>query len=716
MRNMRKTYVILGAFALGGLLGYVMWLLSSESPPARPVPEVASATPAGEPDESRETGARGKPGGGAVPSAPDGPETPDDGGPPARPDAQAEPVEAGAADEEPPPAPDPSWRVPGARFRQIVEIALTPVGPEDGGAGDLPHDQIPPPAVARCDLVLGEVPPGEVRVRVFDSEGGEVRSRLVVRSNGGWHGGEGGACHDLYFEAKTAAPGSRFEVYYPMPREEGSPELEGGPQPDGDLLVTVYEARAVGKHVRNLDQIVKAIGGKKALGAPRRQTHIDDRESPYGPGNHYAAVYQAYLACPRSGEYHFGIDADDLAVLLVDGREVLKGGRPGHLPDRPFPFRRRHSLKAGLHAIVLYHIQGTELLRARLAWQPPGASGMRVIPPSAFVSHVQARPVSLEDRDERPRTRAFFRAEPGRRLVVNGSVPVTRWKLVAAALPDGLPGAGWVWREGGTDLGEGPDLEVYVSGLDDEATGIRPYRDITLVLESRPAARPVDEPPGSPGEAGEAGKAARPVEGEAAKEVEHSTHSSYTRRIHALETPPVEAEELTLRLELTSASNFIHPREDLKLALQAVNDSKEAVSLEATELSWTGDSPGGLAGTRSLGEFELPQVGTQGADVLARRMNVIALDFSPEAYARLDRLVYLLGPPRAPAVKLVVDLLPSREHVLPGLRVEADRFLTDSGARAIFVLPFDRESDRRRFAFLRRLTESGGDSRKALLY
>ena len=592
----------------------------------------------------------------------------------APPEAQAEPAQEEPVEEEPPPAPDPSWRVPGAPFRQIVEIALVPARPEGGGAGDLPHDPIRPPAVARCDLALGEVPPGQRRARVFDSEGREVRSRLVVRSDGVWHGGEGGADHDLYFEAKTTAPGDRFEVYYPAPGGGDVPALEGGPQPDGDLMVTVYEARVVGpsprrsgsrraggKHVRNLPQIVKAIGDNKALGAPRRRTHIDDRESPYGPGNHYAAVYQSYLSCPRSGEYHFGIDADDLAVLLVDGKEVLKGGRPGHLPDRPFPYRTRRNLKAGLHTIVLYHIQSTELLRARLAWQPPGASGMRVIPPSAFVSHVQARPVALEARDElpgiqsgaggagrkRPGPQAFFRAEPGRRLVVNGSVPVTQWRLVAAALPDDLPGARWVWREGGADLGEGPELGIYVSGLDDPACGIRPYRDVTLVLESGPAAGPVDPTPGLPDESGEAGHAAQPVERETekevVKEVERRAHSSYKRRIHALETPPVEAEGLTLRLEPTSAPNFIHPHEDLKLVLRAINDSREAVSLEATELSWAGDSSGDSPGARSLGEFELPQVGTQGADVLARRMNVIALDFAPEAYARLDRLVYLLA-------------------------------------------------------------------------
>jgi len=569
------------------------------------------------------------------------------------------------------PRSDAPWRVPEAEYRQLVELELLPVqvSKTDLLAAGAPA----PPSTARCELRFARALGGDSGVRVFDSSGRELSYRLRALP------GDGAAAELVIDLAGAQGP---FEVYYPVrgarPPEPSDDAVGGG------LRLAVWHlapGRAEGLH--RLHQVVAALKEARSTGESRDRRQIDDRASPFGRHDHYVAVYQGWLACPTEGIYTFGLDADDRAFLLLDGEEVLAGGAPGHLPPQSFAFRSARPLRPGLHALTFYHVQGTGALRARLAWQPPGSSRMRVVPPSAFAAHIPARAVALERR-EGAACEVFFSASLRRRLVVNGDVPVTEWELAASGprRADATGGLAWVWREGERILGEGPRLRLFVSGLP-TAPGAdprgAPYRRVALSLECP---------------SGELGR--------------------YTADLGALGTDALEDEPLAFRLELGSAPVFLYPHEPFEVHVHAINDSEEPVTLEALEV--VSDEGRSVREVRPLGEFALPAVGPPGNDVLAKRMNRLRRRFAAGEAARLGRLAYWLGLPGAPAEGLEIVFLSSRAGVLPPLSAregalwieartaEPRRVGISRRSRAIVVLPYDTDSDLRRWAFLKGLS------------
>ena len=324
---------------------------------------------------------------------------------------------------------------------------------------------------------------------------------------------------------------------------------------------------------------------------------------------------------------------------------------------------------------------------------------MRVTPPSAFVSHLPARAVALE-RKGRDGVEPFFSAEVTRRLVVNRDVPVTEWGLAASGprVPGGAGGAEglrWVWREGERVLGRGDRARVFVSGLAVPEAGVNPWRDVTLALE------------------GPSGDFAR-----------------YTRRLRAKARAPLEDEALGLELAAASAPTFVYPHEPHEIHVRTVNDSAKPVELETVEVRVERSPRRAVA--RRLGRFELPGVPARGPDVIARRMSRVTRHLGAGECAGLERVVYLVGPPGAPAVSLSFEVLGSRTPELPDLSAEggalvvrgsadarpaeAERVLVPPRvARALFMLPFDSEGELRKWGMIGSIALGGG-SGKALLY
>lgn len=598
------------------------------------------------------------------------------------------------------------WRVPEAASRQIVEVALRPVAPS--GDRSLVPGMPPPPATASCELALE----GGGPVRVFDSFGRERRCRVTPA--------DGGDAFEIVFEAVAEGfardftlDDGPFEVYYPapggkyLPRDEGENDEgendEGedakGEEGEGGVSLTVYPVPPSGiralTHPRAVADLVRKT---EPVAPPKRRPRIDDCTIPFDRYDNYAAAYRAYIACPRGGRYGFAVDADDRAFVVLDGKQILVGGRPDHLPDRPFQYRTSVKLDAGLHALTFYHVQGRGALRSRLAWRPPSAAKMRVVPPSAFVSHLPARAVALERRDATA-CESFFSAEVTRRLVVNRDVPVTRWTLAASGprRQDAAEDLRWVWREGERVIGRGDRLDVYVSGLGVPEAGISPWRDVTLALE---------------GATGGAGEVAR-----------------YTRRLRAKARDPLEDEEIGLQLEVASAPTFVYPHEPFEIHVRAVNDSAEPVELEAVEVR-VERSPRRAVAQR-LGRFTLPEVPERGRDVIARRMNRITRHVGGGECEGLERVVFLIGPPGAPAVPMAFEVLGSRERGMPDLSGRGGALLIGTGravgadvggvlvpprvTRALFVLPFDSEGELRKWGMIGSIALGRG-SGKALLY
>jgi hypothetical protein len=267
-----------------------------------------------------------------------------------------------------------------------------------------------------------------------------------------------------------------------------------------------------------------------------------------------------------------------------------------------------------------------------------------------------------------------------------------------AAAPVGgeVPPLRWAWREGGRVLGRSERLRLFVSGFEYAEAGVSPWREITLSLVGR------------------TGELAR-----------------YVRRVGAEPRDPLEDEEISFRIEAGAAPSFLYPSEPCEIHLRAVNDSGEPVELEVVEsrLERSAEEPV----VRRLGRFELPAVGPSASDVIARRMNRVRRRFERRECERIERLVYFLGPPGAPATSLGFELIDSRALSVPDLRAVAGAFVIAGSARptrrsatalgaperrafGIFVMPYDSESELRRWALFRSVSFEGRNRSEALLY
>jgi len=664
----RHVHVTAAALVAGLLAGYAAWSALLVKPGGREADHDGS--PAAMPHVQTDVPGVG-PSGGNSPGT--RPASDEDNGPPA----------GGLRERSATP-----WRVPAAASRQIIEIALRPVA--QPGSRSLMPDMPPPPATASCEVVLE----GGGPVRVFDRSGRERPCRLEPV--------EGDDAFELVFEAEPGLPGADparddarddgpFEVYYPA---SGGKELARD-EGEGGVSLTVYPApREQIDTITYPGSAAAFVRRTKPLAPAKRRLQINDCTIPFDRHDNYVAAYRAWIACAREGQYMFALDADDRAFIVVDGRQVLVGGNRS-LPPRPFQFRRLARMEAGLHALTFYHMQRKAALRSRFAWRPPGTGKIRVVPPSVFVSHLPARAVALERRDE-PESSAFFSAEVKRRLVVNRRVPVTRYRLVASGPkgPGGAEGPRWVWREGDRILGAGDRLDLHVSGLKMPGAGVDPWRDITLALE---------------GPAGEV--------------------SSYTRRLRPRAPDPLEDEGVGFQLRAASVPTFVYPHEPFEVHVHVVNDSAEAVELEAIEVRKGRSDRATLS--RGLGRFELPGVPEDKRDVIARRMYRIVRRFGPGECSGLKRVTYLVGPPGAPAVPLTIDVLGSRERWERGLSAEGGGLVVGASrtapeetgnvlvpprvTRALFVLPFDSEGELRKWGMVGSVSLRGG-SGKSLLY
>lgn len=553
-----------------------------------------------------------------------------------------------------PAAPAPEWRVDGAGFRKLLELA--PV--QAPKKSPLLPRKVASLRLAACEVVLeGEDEEGIPRAAVFDSGGRKLKADLREIA-------PGSGLFMLTFELSPRSRGP-FELYYPVPEGETKPLFPDARPGDSSedapgVSVTVYEIPpGVAANMKTVDKAALQVRGKKRAAGSGRRRAIDDRTNEFGPDDNYIAVYEGHLFCPEAGRYTLALDADDRAFLLLDGELALAGGAPGKLPVKPFPYRTQRNLSVGVHHLLLYHVEGQGAQRARLAWKrpkaPPGELP-RPVPPSFFVAAVPARVTAFERRlpGGRPAGLVFSRAALRERLSVpagpeGARVPVTEWRLECV-----LPGArgvpSCIWREGDRKIGGGRFLRVFASGLGGT-------RRVAL------------EVPGA---------------------------GSYVRPVRALPADDLEDESVPLRVEVVGLPNFVYPHEPVELAVAAINDSRREMKLELLERS--------RGAERRVGPFTLPGV-PAGKDVMARRMYKFTRRFAAGELKPGDAIEYRLGPPGAPAVRTFVHVLGSRGTV-PPLRAAYGSIWMGKGAgeaRALVVLPYDTEDDLRLWAPIRSL-------------
>lgn len=131
----------------------------------------------------------------------------------------------------------------------------------------------------------------------------------------------------------------------------------------------------------------KALGEQGGRGEPAACLTVDDTEPPKEhlkrSGPRYAALYEGFLRAPVDGTYGFALETPGTGMLVIDGYEVCLAGQPDARRE-PFTVRGELELRAGVHRVVVYHIQAGAEPGIRLCWRPPFEKDFGIVPPQAF--------------------------------------------------------------------------------------------------------------------------------------------------------------------------------------------------------------------------------------------------------------------------------------------------------------------------------------------
>jgi len=245
----------------------------------------------------------------------------------------------------------------------------------------------------------------------------------------------------------------RYYVYFgnPKPPKKRPLEIRRG------VLLEMW--RFPGGRTRTLKQVENVFARtKKLIGAGFRD-RIFQGHNPFGPQPAVAALYTAWLKCPKDGKYIFSCTSMNASFLLVDDKLVVaNGGRHG--PHRDIRARGSVELKAGLHKLTFYHASqwGNPIVVA--AWRPPGTWRILPIPPGAFAPVFTAKPGAMGQQGMAGGI-DFIPAHLGETFVMNHY----NQRYAFEALTSGKAGRNirWRWDFGDGQVSEKPKVEhVYL--------------------------------------------------------------------------------------------------------------------------------------------------------------------------------------------------------------------------------------------------------------
>ena len=113
---------------------------------------------------------------------------------------------------------------------------------------------------------------------------------------------------------------------------------------------------------------------------------IFDGYNPYGPSDNYLSIYRGFFYAPVNGKYGFATVSDDASFLFVDGKLVAQWpGFHGAGAGRRAEHRGEIYLKAGVHIIEYYHMEGRGSQACVAAWRKPGDREYKVIERKYFL-------------------------------------------------------------------------------------------------------------------------------------------------------------------------------------------------------------------------------------------------------------------------------------------------------------------------------------------
>ena len=252
--------------------------------------------------------------------------------------------------------------------------------------------EVDPPALAR---------PGEEAALVSFTTGGHLRSdgadiRIVAGDEILPHKvvfiGPGDRVSLLF----RVMPGrTRYHAYYGNPNAK-APETDWTPQ-RGLVLETRPYRGGQCRNWNEMSQTLERAGPLFGRGVVERIFH---GHNPFGPSRNIVSTYTGWLNVPSSGDWELAISSASASFLFLDGQRVLEWPN-WHGPVADARFRKKLDLKAGLHRIAYYHVQGDAEPIMVAAWRSAGAERFEIIPPSAFLPPLKARLWDYRIREER---------------------------------------------------------------------------------------------------------------------------------------------------------------------------------------------------------------------------------------------------------------------------------------------------------------------------
>ena len=190
-------------------------------------------------------------------------------------------------------------------------------------------------------------------------------------------------------------PGRReYYIYYGNPTCDPL-DVEWKPQ-RGLLLET---RPYTGGNCRNWKEMQATL---KRAGPPFKIGFVDSifhGHNPFGRSNSFVSKYSGWLHIANTEKFDIAISSASASFLFLDGKMFLQW--PGwHGPIGRGRFHKTVNLKAGLHPMEYYHIQGNAKPFMVAVWRRPEEKRYKKIPAAAFLPPLQAAVRSFRLRDD----------------------------------------------------------------------------------------------------------------------------------------------------------------------------------------------------------------------------------------------------------------------------------------------------------------------------
>ena len=202
-------------------------------------------------------------------------------------------------------------------------------------------------------------------IRVINEKGKEIPSKVIYSVP--------------YRYSLVAFPlrdnSSTYYIYYGNPRAPApgySWKLQAG--------LTLETRRKPPGRADNWKEMERLISRSKIVYGKGFRTQIFDGYNPYGPSDNYLSIYRGFFYAPVNGKYGFATVSDDASFLFIDSKLVAQWpGFHGAGRGRRAEHRGEIYLKAGVHLIEYYHMEGRGSQACVAAWRKPGDREYRVI-------------------------------------------------------------------------------------------------------------------------------------------------------------------------------------------------------------------------------------------------------------------------------------------------------------------------------------------------